>query len=123
VATWTGWESELLGALGEHATRPRIRFLRAWAACEGGTARFNPLNTTLYLSGSTAYNRAGVRNYDDAIMGLAATLLTIRLGYYSGIRAALRATDITAAQIALRSRSGIRTWGTNPDCVIRRLQG
>lgn len=118
---WPGWDKELLGALDIPATRARLRFLAAWAACEGGSADFNPFNTTYDIAGSTRYNSAGVRNYSDRIEGLAATLLTLRLPFYAHLLAALREPSLSAASIARRSASSLQTWGTNPLCVERRL--
>ena len=107
--------------MGVDPSPARVAFLRAWAACEGGDARWNPMNTTLRLPGSTSYNRAGVQHYLDALHGLSATLLTLRLPSYTAIREALHAPHLTAHQIAERSHHALITWGTNPTCVIDRL--
>lgn len=118
---WTGWDRELLGALDVPATRARLRFLAAWAACEGGSASYNPLNTTYNVAGATTYNSAGVRNYQDRMMGLAATLLTLRLPYYAHLLQALRTPGLSAASIARRGARDMATWGTSAACVERRL--
>ena len=119
--TWNGWEHELLGAMGIKPSAARLSFLRAWAACEGGTARFNPFNTTLELAGATRYNRAGVRSYSDRYQGLAATLLTLRLPYYDALRKALAAPNLSAVAIARRSTVALDTWGTGTACILGRL--
>lgn len=108
--------------MGVRPTLPRRAFLAAWAECEGGTARYNPLNTTLRLPGSTHYNSAGVQHYEDRLQGLAATLLTLRLGYYQELRRALDKPRIGALRILQLSESSIRTWGTNPACIQRVLE-
>ena len=118
---WPGWEHQLLSAMGRASTKPRVEFLRAWADCEGGSARFNPLNTTLRVPGSSSYNSAGVQHYEDRLQGLAATLLTIRLSHYAGVRDALGRRGIGSRRILQLSESGIRTWGTNPACIERAL--
>ena len=58
----------------------------SWIQAEGGTARWNPLNTTQRMPGSWDYNSVGVQNYPDFETGLAATVKTIEqtnpaLGY------------------------------------------
>lgn len=59
--------------------------LVAWMAAEGGSgdnpppqARWNPLNTTWRLPGSTDFNWVGVQNYPTETDGLDATLRTLR---------------------------------------------
>lgn len=120
--TFGGWDIRLLYALGVVPTDARLAFLHAWQALEGGTARNNPFNTTLRLPGSWNYNRAGVQNYVDALQGLSATLLTIRLDYYVGVRAALSAPHLSAVQIATRAASSLDKWGTGGAKVVRLLQ-
>lgn len=120
--TWPGWDTELLGALGLPATPERLRFLHAWQRAEGGSARYNPLNTTYGLGGSTDYNRVHVKHYLDPLHGLAATILTLRLPFYADLRAALAAHDLTALQIAERSRHGLTSWGTGYSHVAALLR-
>jgi len=117
------WHRRLLQAMGIVPTNSRLDFLAAWAQAEGGTARFNPLNTTEKVPGSKAYNSAGVQHYSDALQGIAATLLTLRLHYYDRLRAALAADGISALEILSRSTSDVRTWGTNPNTIRRVLGG
>jgi hypothetical protein len=104
--------------------RPEVlRFLRAWADCEGGRASYNPLNTTWPALGATKYNDAGVRNYTDELQGVAATLLTLRLPYYMRLLAALRSPTTTADEIVRASERDLHTWGTGSACIKRLLQG
>lgn len=119
--TWPQWDEQLLSALGVAPTPPRRAFLAAWAACEGGHASFNPLNTTFNLTGATLYNPQGVKDYRDRLQGLAATLLTLRLSYYADLRAALAAPNLTAKQILERSSRSVRSWGTSTECIGQRL--
>jgi len=120
--TYPNWQHRLLEAMGLPPTAARISFLTAWAMCEGGTAKWNPLNTTLKLPGSTKYNDAGVQHYADDLQGVAATLLTIRLPYYRDIRRALL-TQQTASAIARSSTRGLQTWGTGSKCIEAVLAG
>lgn len=111
--TFPGWERRLLIALGSDARPEQVRFLRAWQRAEGGTAHFNPLNTTQPVPGATRYNSVGVKNYPDELSGLAAHLLTLRLPYYARLCAALRSPTLRADEILDAGASGIRTWGTS----------
>lgn len=73
--------------------------LISWMQAEGGTALWNPLNTTQPMPGDSIYNWVGVRNYPDFQTGLAATIKTIKqthpsLGYVpilSSLRSCARA--------------------------------
>lgn len=50
----------------------------SWIQAEGGTALWNPLNTTQKMPGSWNYNSVGVQNYPDFTSGLNATVKTIK---------------------------------------------
>lgn len=121
AVTFPHWDDRLLEAMGLAPTPARRLFLQAWAACEGGTAHYNPLNTTLKVAGSTTYNSAGVQNFPDELAGIAATLLTLRLHFYVQLRAALATPSLSALDILGRSDSAIRTWGTDPRCIRHRV--
>lgn len=100
---------------------------RAWAAqCasetpRSGGAKFNPLNTTLRMPGSTDFNTLpngiAVQNYVSAEQGLEAAIRTFKEhGFgYGPIRRALRAnadaTDIVTAM-------GNSSWGTELALVL-----
>lgn len=107
--------------MGLEPTTERVRFFRAWAACEGGRASYNPLNTTYPAMGATEYNSVGVRNYADELQGVACTLATIRLSYYSRLRKALATNGLSAEQILHRGAGDVATWGTDPACIRRVL--
>jgi hypothetical protein len=119
--TWAGWAKQLLGGLGIETTADRLVFLHAWANAEGGTATYNPLNTTLPLPGATDYNRAHVKNYLDALQGTAATMLTLRLHFYDHLRAALGEDGLTPRGILARSGADLDTWGTGSRNVAKRI--
>lgn len=124
------WREHLLAVLGCKHNPEALRLLDVWARAEGGTARWNPLNTTLPLTGFTLapdYNSAGVRNYAAPVAGVCATALTLisrntdsklRFG---GILADLQAGAKTAAQIVADRRDEFQTWGTNPDLMLKLL--
>lgn len=87
------WARALLGRLGYSASKSNVTALLAWMRAEGGnwnnSAHFNPLNTTQRMSGSSSMNSVGVQSYTSWDQGLAATVKTLRNGYYGGILSAL----------------------------------
>lgn len=93
MAAWAGWESDVLRELGLPDTDANRRFLATWQRFEGGTAAYNPLNTTLGVGASTAYNAVGVRNYPSRGVGVKATAATLSNARYAGIRRALATGD------------------------------
>lgn len=56
---------------------------------DGAGYTHNPLNTTLNMPGAVSINSVGVKKYPDALIGIAATRMTLSSGY-PGIVAALR---------------------------------
>ena len=120
------WKPHLLAVCGAPHTEQNFRLLDAWAAAEGGEAKFNPLNTTLNIPGGLDvkrpdYNTAGVKNYRNAIIGVAATAATLANGGYRGILGALQRGELTAEQIVATHRDEFHRWGTNPDVILRVL--
>jgi hypothetical protein len=117
-----GWQARVLQALGAAwdpstpAGRRNVSFLDAWARQEGTKARYNPLATTLALSGSTvlAGNAAGVRNYVSAQQGIQATVQTIR-GYPTIVQA-LRSGQPQQVLATPAGRAELNKWATGkPD--------
>ncbi len=94
------WLHAFYDALGVPHTTRNARAGVSWIHAEGGTARWNPLNTTQRMPGSWDYNNVGVQNYPDFETGLAATVKTIKqtdpdLGYtviLKRLRASARAS-------------------------------
>lgn len=111
MATWQGWERDVLSALGVPVTQQNTSFLDSWANAEGGSASFNPMNTTQPATGSTNYNSVGVKNYPDAATGTAATVKTLTNGYYPDIVAALQSGN-PFNKITDALKSQLNTWGT-----------
>lgn len=102
---------EILRGLSAPITPNTLGLLYAWRQTEGGSATYNPFNTTLKVTGSTPYstNRAGVQNYPDARVGVDATVRTLLDSRYAEIVRLLRgnAVPTTVAQAIIASR-----WGT-----------
>jgi hypothetical protein len=101
-----------------------MRLLKAWARAEGGTAAFNPLNTTEPWRGATDYNSAGVKNYPSGRAGIAATVATLDNGYYKGIVHDLRwPHNYSAREMVERNAHEFDTWGTGASHVLGVLAG
>jgi hypothetical protein len=83
--------------------------LRAWRQAEGAEATWNPFNTTWARGRASRYNSVGVGNYATRADGLAASSGTLRLRYYTDLRARL-ARDDAPELVALSP--DLRTWGT-----------
>lgn len=112
MGTWAGWQKAVLGALGVPVTVANERFLSGWQPYEGGTASFNPLNTTQQEPGATNYNNVGVKNYTSASQGAQATATTLKNGNYPSIMAALRSGDPYTFANAQGVAANVTTWGT-----------
>lgn len=109
----TLWRFRLLRAVKAKGNVENRRLLRAWQLAEGGTAAFNPLNTTQPWAGATDYNSVHVRNYATGTDGIAATAATLQNGYYPGIVRDLRDGQWDAREIVTRNRREFDTWGTH----------
>ena len=98
---------DILAGLGnDRPTAATIAFIVEWTLAEdggeGALSRNNPLNTTQSSNAETmTINSDGVRGYATYADGLAATLTTLRYGYYVDIVAALQNNDPAAAKAAL----------------------
>ncbi len=107
------WGRELLRRADLPLTPANISAVVSWQLAEGGhwfnTAYYNPLNTTMPAPGATPMNSVGVKAYTSWEQGFAATLATLRNGFYDGVLAALRRG--TSAQ-AVSAAVGASPWGT-----------
>jgi hypothetical protein len=104
----------------------QMRLLEAWQRAEGGTAKWNPLNTTLHLPGWYTYpdyNSAMVTNFTKATYGVMATAATLINGHYNGILGWLQAGSTPAETCVNEHRDEFTTWGTNPDTILGVLSG
>ena len=104
--------SDFLSAVlrGIHApvTAWNLDWMRTWAASEGTLADNNPLASERPAPGhDSEFNADGVRNYDTAETGIAATVETMLLGYYAPIVASLRAQRFTNRKAILKA---YQTW-------------
>lgn len=111
--TQESWARELLRRAGFPLTAANVSAIVSWEMAEGGhwfnTAYYNPLNTTQPAVGATPMNSVGVKAYTSWEQGFAATITTLRNGFYDGVLAALR--QGSSAQ-AVSSAVGASPWGT-----------
>lgn len=123
MAAFGSWQREILRRLGAPPTATNLRYLNAWQRAEGGSARYNPLNTTQRMPGSSRYNTAGVQGYRDYLSGIDATMQTLRgpKGNYAPILAALHSGRATPAQFV--SAVGGSRWGTDVNLLRSVLAG
>jgi hypothetical protein len=122
------WAEHLSAVLGAPQRQETIRFLHAWARAEGGSAQWNPLNTTWDLPGATDYNSSGVKNYPRPVWGVCATALTLTepaVGplTFPKLVGHLQAGTYTAEEIANNCSTELRHWGTDPGLVLTILGG
>jgi len=104
----------------------RILFT-AWGRVEGGNAKWNPINSTLWVQNYTAlpnYNDVPVRNYMYETAGVAATILTLigRSGgimLYGGIVGDLQAGVKTADEVVVDRLVQFQKWGTDTDLLLQ----
>lgn len=70
----------VLRELGAPVTKRNLWALVSWMQAEGGSASWNPLNTTQEMPGATTYNWVGVKNYKSFDQGVEATVKTLNYG-------------------------------------------
>lgn len=109
------WAKSFCDELGAPRDKHNLWALVAWQAAEGGAngAKFNPLNTTRRMPGSTSFNWVGVQDYLTEKDGLVATRETLEESdpdfNYAPILHHLRAAD-QAAETLKAVRASV--WGT-----------
>lgn len=99
----------ILHGIGAPVTAGNLAALVGWEKAEGGSASFNPFNTTLPEPGASSYNSVGVRNYVSEQQGVRATIATLQGSAYSGVIAQLRRGNNPAGVAAA---VGASPWGT-----------
>lgn len=115
------WKFRVLRAIDAKGSWQNRRLLRAWARAEGGTARYNPLNTTQPWPHATDYNSVHVKNYATGADGIAATARTLVNGHYTGIVSDLRAGRKDAKRIVSDNAAEFGVWGTGASHIAALL--
>jgi hypothetical protein len=82
-----------------------------WIESEGSNALCNPLDTEQPWPNSTFYNSVGVRNYQTVLDGWAASITTLRNGYYSNLLYVLM-NPINADELVAAIHAS--PWGSKP---------
>lgn len=80
VAPYGQWARLFLQAIGAPTCHQNLVVMVAWQAAEGTQASWNPLATTLQMSGSIRFNSVGVQNYTSLAQGLDAIHRTLLRG-------------------------------------------
>lgn len=101
----------ILNGVGADDTEENMLFFHAWRKGEGGTATFNPFNTTQPFNDASKYNSHGVRNYKTEDDGIKATIKTLKNGYYPCVLDGLR-RNIGAKNISKNCLANLKKWGT-----------
>lgn len=104
------WQSQILTDLHVPNTGNNQHNLTIWNHQEGGTARYNPFNTTLPMPGATDYNSVHVKNYPDWPTGKHANVQTINQQNMHAIKNAL-ANDVPEYTFKVAVNSS--PWGTH----------
>jgi hypothetical protein len=110
----TAFYTTVLQRIGAPASVQNMQACHAWQVGEGGTAIYNPWDTTLYMPGATAYNTFGdnehVWNYPSVNVGIQATVNTLVNGFYAAIIAAFKVGD---DGLAVCQKVDASPWGTH----------
>jgi hypothetical protein len=91
------WARAFLAEIGAPGCAENRVLVVAWQAQESTDARFNPLATTHWMPGASAFNRVDVKDYRSVAQGLAASRETLEGGAdsygYGAILSSLRACN------------------------------
>lgn len=81
-----------------------------WMQGEGSPCANNPLDTTQPVSGASDCNGAGVKNYNSMGQGVAATLQTLKNGYYGSVISAFSSDE---DPLSIADAIASSPWGTH----------
>lgn len=113
MATTTrgGWAKRLTDAYELSFSDHRRLAIVSWETAEGTSARYNPLATTLRVSGSTDFNSVGVQDYPSLSVGVQATKRTLA-GQGFGYGAIVLALQENASAKEILEAVAASAWGT-----------
>lgn len=128
------WIERMCAVLEIPVSHEIVRLFTAWAKAEGGTARWNPLNTVDHIhsqahgdwQSSPDYNSTGVCNYNHPWQGVLAHVDTFEqpawVDFIAGLRHA-KANATTAEEIVGQFGTLIKSqWGTSPTTLLNVLK-
>lgn len=125
VTSADAFTSAFLAGIGAPDNANNHTFVIAWMGGESTNAANNPLATTQPANGATAFNTLSggghVWNYPNPQTGLAATIQTIKNGYYPGLLSNLQSGNLPPQQIIDNNAGELGTWGTGASLVSTRL--
>ena len=113
----TRYYHDVLVAIGAPVSQRNIQACLAWQAAEGGSASWNPWNTTQPAKGAKNYNSAGVKNYPNREVGIGATVKTLTNGRYGDVIREFRANR---SGLAVCRRVDASPWGTKHAASVYR---
>lgn len=105
------WCVDILPRLAVPGTLDNVLALVAQMQAEGGEALFNPLNTTLRMTGSKDYNSVHVQSYKSYEQGMDATVQTLRQTNMAKLYSALK---LGSSAHAYWAALAVSPWGTKP---------
>lgn len=115
IKTRGNFAHDFLPRIGAVEHTHNLVAMMAWMQAEGDAGRFNPINTTLGMPGSTDFNWVHVQNYVSYIDGVEATAETLNRGAgkdefgYEPIRHHLRRNSKAIEVVKAVEESA---WGT-----------
>jgi murein DD-endopeptidase MepM/ murein hydrolase activator NlpD len=125
--------TSLLAGLGAPTTEANVKALTTWMRFEGGhwknSAKYNPLNTTLTVPGSTSMNSVGVKAYANWNEGLQATISTLTgakadaRGYTAIVNALRSGTDANSVLDAVNNSAWLSGKTNNPGYKFPTIKG
>jgi len=125
--------TSLLTGLGAPLTEGNVKALTTWMRFEGGhwknSAKYNPLNTTLTVPGSTSMNSVGVKAYANWNEGLQATVSTLTgskadaRGYTAIVNALRAGTDPNSVLDAVNNSAWLSGKTNNPGYKFPTIKG
>lgn len=80
IKTRGNFAHDFLPRIGAVPHTHNLVAMMAWMQAEGDAGRFNPINTTLHMAGSTDFNWVHVQNYASYLDGVEATAETLNVG-------------------------------------------
>lgn len=110
---------QLLQMIGAPSTPSTLGAFADWMKAEGGTASYNPFNTTEDAPGATDYNGVGVKNYPSLNAGISATANTLLNGHYQKLVSDLRSGKASTAELTQDVAQS--PWGTGS--LIEKVAG
>ena len=115
MATWTGWEAQLIKALGVQDTREVGYLIRIWSSNTQTPCRSNPLAASWKIAGSGAcQNLPGgnhAQNYPSHAEGIRATVAQLKSGSYPHLWAAIESGNPYNVKDPQAVDDDLKKWG------------